>query len=55
MKALFMETSPGPLKAAMEMIGLCSGELRLPLVRPGETTRKVMADALKEYGVKVKG
>jgi 4-hydroxy-tetrahydrodipicolinate synthase len=55
MKALFMETSPGPLKAAMEMIGLCSGELRLPLVRPGETTRKAMADALKEYGVRVKG
>lgn len=55
MKALFMETSPGPLKAAMEMMELCSGELRLPLVRPGEPARKAIADALKAYGVKVKG
>lgn len=54
MKALFIETSPGPLKAAMEMMGLCSGELRLPLVRPDEATRKAIADALRGYGVKIK-
>jgi 4-hydroxy-tetrahydrodipicolinate synthase len=55
MKALFMETSPGPLKTAMEMLGLCFGELRLPLVRPGEAVRKAMAEALKGYGLKIKG
>lgn len=52
MKALFLETSPGPLKTAMEMMGLCSGDLRLPLVRPVEATRKALAEALKDYGIK---
>jgi 4-hydroxy-tetrahydrodipicolinate synthase len=55
MKALFLETSPGPLKTAMEWLALCSGDLRLPLVRPSETTRKVLAEALKAYGLKIKG
>jgi 4-hydroxy-tetrahydrodipicolinate synthase len=54
MKTLFMETSPGPLKTAMEMLGLCSAELRLPLVRPGEGVRKAVAEALKGYGLKIK-
>src|SRR4051794_8340756 len=31
MRALFIETNPGPVKAAAEILGLCSGELRLPL------------------------
>lgn len=30
-KALFLETNPIPVKAAMELSGLCSEELRLPL------------------------
>lgn len=40
-KALFVETNPIPVKAACEMMGLCRGELRLPLrplpaaLRPG--------------------
>jgi len=55
MKALFMETSPGPLKTAMELLGLCSAEVRLPLVRPGEGVQKAVAEALKGYGLKIKG
>ena len=30
-RALFFETNPAPLKRAMEISGLCRGELRLPL------------------------
>ena len=30
-RALFAETNPAPLKRAMEIMGLCRGELRLPL------------------------
>ena len=30
-RALFAETNPAPLKRAMEIVGLCRGELRLPL------------------------
>jgi len=54
MKALFLETSPGPLKAAMKMMGLCSGELRLPLVSPSENTKKALTEALNRYGVRVR-
>ena len=30
-RALFCEVNPIPVKAAMEVLDLCSGELRLPL------------------------
>ena len=29
--ALFLETNPSPVKAALELLGRCSGEVRLPL------------------------
>ena len=32
-KALFSETNPAPVKAALSLMGLCSDEVRLPLVR----------------------
>ena len=34
-RALFFETNPAPLKRAMELCGLCRGELRLPLAPVG--------------------
>jgi 4-hydroxy-tetrahydrodipicolinate synthase len=36
---LFVETNPGPVKAAVQMQGLGTGELRLPLVPATEATR----------------
>ena len=33
-RALFCEVNPIPVKAAMELLGLCSGELRLPAAVP---------------------
>ena len=50
-KAAFLETNPIPVKAAMEMMGLCTGELRLPLsaMQPGK--RALLEQALRDYGV----
>jgi 4-hydroxy-tetrahydrodipicolinate synthase len=50
-RALFLETNPAPLKAALELLGLCSGELRLPLVPIAEGTRAELRKALQRYGL----
>jgi 4-hydroxy-tetrahydrodipicolinate synthase len=44
--ALFRDTSPGPLKHALSLLGLMSGRLRLPLVPPGETVQAEIAALL---------
>ena len=44
--ALFLETNPAPLKYAMEKMGLCSSEVRLPLSIPTEGTRKAIEEAI---------
>ena len=51
MRALFIETNPGPVKAAAELLGLCPGELRLPLAPVAETTRARLIAALEAAGV----
>lgn len=38
-EVLFIETSPGPIKYAMSLLGLCSPELRLPLAPISEETQ----------------
>jgi 4-hydroxy-tetrahydrodipicolinate synthase len=38
-QALFIESNPIPLKAALAAVALCGGELRLPLTRASENTR----------------
>jgi 4-hydroxy-tetrahydrodipicolinate synthase len=53
MRAIFIETNPIPVKAAMEMLGYCSGDLRLPLVRLSEENRKILKQVLTAYGLKV--
>jgi 4-hydroxy-tetrahydrodipicolinate synthase len=41
-RALFLETNPIPVKAAASLLGLCSDEMRLPLVpMSGENLRKL--------------
>ncbi len=46
-RALFLETNPIPVKAAMQIRGLCGGELRLPLVPIGAENRKKLVAAMK--------
>ena len=53
MKALFVETSPIPVKACLEMRGLIEGELRLPLVGATEETRQLLRGILAGLEIKV--
>jgi 4-hydroxy-tetrahydrodipicolinate synthase len=50
--ALFLETNPAPVKAALEILGLSSREVRLPLVGVEEATRERLVRALEAAGVK---
>jgi 4-hydroxy-tetrahydrodipicolinate synthase len=50
-RALFNEVNPIPVKAAAEMMGLCGGELRLPLVPIAEENREKLRKALICAGV----
>lgn len=53
-RAMFLETNPIPVKAAMEMMGFCGGELRLPLVPISDANRDALRKTLADYGVKLK-
>jgi 4-hydroxy-tetrahydrodipicolinate synthase len=46
---LFVEVNPTPVKYACSLRGLCSNELRLPLVKLEEKNEKVVLDSLKEF------
>jgi 4-hydroxy-tetrahydrodipicolinate synthase len=50
MRALFLETNPIPIKAAMSMRGLCADELRLPLLPMSDVPRAQLRGALEEAG-----
>jgi 4-hydroxy-tetrahydrodipicolinate synthase len=44
--ALFCETSPGPLKYAASLLGICSSDARLPIVEIEEKSKKNIKNAL---------
>jgi len=46
--ALFCETSPGPLKYAASLMGICSSEARLPIVDIEESSKLNVKTALKK-------
>jgi len=48
--ALFCETNPIPVKAALALMGLVDDEIRLPLTPIGEANRERLALVLKETG-----
>jgi 4-hydroxy-tetrahydrodipicolinate synthase len=50
-KAMFCETSPGPVKYAAELIGQCSAEMRLPMVPIAESSRKAVHEAMVHAGL----
>ncbi len=50
-EALFVEASPGPVKYAASVLGLCSSEARLPMVPVAETTRIKVDAALVHAGL----
>ena len=47
----FVETSPGPVKAAMAMMGLLEENLRLPLVPVTDATRARVREVLDDLGM----
>ncbi|WP_299440422.1 4-hydroxy-tetrahydrodipicolinate synthase [uncultured Rhodospira sp.] len=49
--ALFVETSPGPVKYAVSLLGKCQAHTRLPLVPIKETTCVAVEAAMRKVGV----
>jgi len=49
--AMFVETSPAPVKYAASLLGLCRNELRLPLVPVTKATEKQVEDAMDKLGM----
>ena len=52
-EALFLETNPGPAKAALDVVGLIEPDVRLPLTWPTRPTRYRLAAELENLGCDV--
>lgn len=48
MNALFVETSPAPVKYVMSKLGLCENVLRLPLVKATAQAEKILDNEMKK-------
>ncbi|MEW5894518.1 MAG: 4-hydroxy-tetrahydrodipicolinate synthase [Candidatus Omnitrophota bacterium] len=49
--ALFCETNPCPVKEAMELLNMCSADVRLPMCRLSVENRAKVKKALQDYGL----
>lgn len=49
--ALFCEVNPIPVKKALNLMGLGSGSLRMPLTEMEEANAEKLAKAMREYGI----
>ena len=45
--SMFIESNPSPVKYAAKLLDLCDDEVRLPMVKVTESTKKIVEDALK--------
>jgi 4-hydroxy-tetrahydrodipicolinate synthase len=50
-KALFLDSSPAPTKYVLNRLGLCSDEVRLPLVSCADAVKPAIDEALADAGV----
>lgn len=50
-KALFLEPSPGPVKYACSLLGLCTDEVRLPILAASDSVRAQIRSAMTEAGL----
>ncbi|MBO5654531.1 MAG: 4-hydroxy-tetrahydrodipicolinate synthase [Clostridia bacterium] len=48
-RGLFSEVNPIPVKAGAEILGLCSGDVRLPLTRLTEKNRIILEGLLQDF------
>ena len=49
-RAMFLESNPGPVKAAMGMLGVIDPEVRLPMMPLGKENTRRVRNALLSYG-----
>ena len=49
--AMFLETSPGPVKYAAKLLGKCNGETRLPICDISETSKEQVKHAMVGAGL----
>jgi 4-hydroxy-tetrahydrodipicolinate synthase len=49
--AMFIESSPGPVKYAASLLGKCQAEIRSPLVLPSAASRDRIAAAMRRTGI----
>lgn len=52
-RMMFVETNPGPVKAAVALLGKASGELRLPLAPVSAANLAKIREAMTRFGLKV--
>jgi len=50
-KAMFIETNPIPIKTAMMLNGMDTGELRLPMFEMADHNRATLESVLKKHGI----
>ncbi len=50
-RMMFVETNPGPVKAAVALLGKASGELRLPLAPVSDANLAKVRDAMVRFGI----
>jgi 4-hydroxy-tetrahydrodipicolinate synthase len=50
-EALFVETSPAPVKYAASLLGRCTPEMRLPLVETTPATQDRVQNAMRGAGL----
>jgi 4-hydroxy-tetrahydrodipicolinate synthase len=51
MNALFIETSPSPVKYVMSKLGLCKNVLRLPLVKATSKAEELLDNEMKKFKI----
>ncbi len=52
-RMMFVETNPGPVKAAVALLGKASGELRLPLAPVSDQNLAKIKEAMVRFGLRV--
>ena len=50
---LFCEVNPIPVKKAMQLIGIDCGPLRMPLTEISLNMRRILAQAMKDFGIQL--
>ncbi|MDR3113009.1 MAG: 4-hydroxy-tetrahydrodipicolinate synthase [Endomicrobium sp.] len=50
-KTMFIETNPIPIKTAAGILGLCSGDLRLPMCEMEDANKSKLEKSLKDFGL----